>query len=139
MATSNLSAKCRPQGVPVATILIHFESQARRLSKEAMRHATKSTEPHRKISLKNQWSWNWTTGRLLKPPTTVVATTNTSTCFGHKPVRNMVLVPELREPMGGRTEYVPTRGPSSSDSMDVSTPVPPPDEVLRKAREIWRP
>ena len=95
MATSNFSAKCRPQRVAVATILIHFESQARRLSKEAMRHATKSTASHRKISVKNQRSSNWITRSLLKPPTTVVATTNTSTRFGQKPVRNMLHVPEL--------------------------------------------
>ena len=42
----------RPQGVAVPTILTHFKSQAKQLSKEAMRRSTNSAESHRKNSLK---------------------------------------------------------------------------------------
>ena len=139
MATSNLSAKC-PQGVAVATILIHFESRTRWLRKETMRHATKSTESHRKISVKKSVEFELD---HREPSQTVddgggdnqhidVLWAETSSQHGS---------PARVAGADGRPNLVcrgPTRGPSSSDSMDVSTPAPP-NEVLRKAREIWRP
>ena len=122
------------------TILTHFESQAKLLGKEAMRRSKNSAESHRKSSLKKSVEFELD---HREPSQTAddrrgdnqhidVFWTETSSQHGS---RARVAGADGRPNLVCRG---PTRGPSSSDSMDVSTPAPP-NEVLRKAREIWRP